>query len=210
MAATESPLGPEDGMRDVTTPETEFWDASFAWRGSKLAEPVSPLCSSYQSLLFRPACDPRTQRGSLTEAQFVIRRSVPRTSSSAINGCTICRLVMAAHFTISQYTTSVDRLNGFTLALGWSGGESNRFYRIDVFPIDDRGRHLCTHGYHNGIDLLLEGGKSRTTFCSYWQSLEYAEEVEQAIQYPGPGRAGARRGGAGAGRGGAGGGAGRP
>src|SRR3569833_665378 len=104
MAATESTLGPEDGMRDVTTPETEFWEASIAWRGSKLAAPVSPHSSSDQNLLFQTAFDPSTHRASLTESQSALRRSVPRTSSSAINGCTLCWHVMASHFTISQST----------------------------------------------------------------------------------------------------------
>jgi len=164
MAAAEVSHGPASKKRKQETAKTasiEFWDADFAWRGTTLAEPAQEacqLCSSCRSLLIRPACDPRTQEGTiLTNPALIIRRSLSEASSAAMDGCVICMLVIAAQTTISQHTTPVDRLDGFKLALYWFD-ESSRFNRIDVTPVDHMNRDLSFHGHLNAIRLVLEDG----------------------------------------------------
>ena len=194
MTATKSSLGPEDEMRDPENLETKFWDASFAWGGSTLAEPFSPLCSSCQSLLVQPARDPNIQKGTLTEARYIIRQSVARTLNAAMGGCIVCKLVTAAVGTISQHTTSVNQLGGFKLALYWFGEKSNRFDRIDVVPFGSAGRDLSWHGFLDGIKLVLEDGESRTTPCfrKLAKLIVYIEQVDKAIEYPSPSSTGSQ------------------
>lgn len=74
-----------------------------------------------------------------------------------MNGCIICKLVIAAQTTISQHTTLVDRLDGFKLALYWFD-KFSRFDRIDVTPVDHMNHDLSVHGHFNAIRLVLEDG----------------------------------------------------
>ena len=159
--ASHEPASKKRKQKTTKTTSTKFWDAGFAWRGTRLAKPAQhtcPLCSSRRSLLIQPACDPDTQKGViLTNPRLIIRRSLSEASSAVMNGCIICELVIAAQTTISQHTTLVDRLDGFMLALCWFDG-SSRFGRIDVLPVDYMNRYFSPQGPLNAIRLVSEDG----------------------------------------------------
>ena len=143
MAAADVRHGPKSKKRKQEAQEAAksgFWDAGFAQRGTAAAaqnaDNVCPLCSGCRSLLIRPSCDVDTQRGaSLTDPQWVVRRSLSKVSSAATNGCVTCNLVIAAQSTISQHITAVDQLCRFQLALFWSDN-TGVFHRIEVTPVD--------------------------------------------------------------------------
>lgn len=73
-----------------------------------------------------------------------------------MNGCIICKPVIAAQTRNNEHTTSVDRLDGFKLALYWFD-KSTRFDRIDVAPVDNMNRSLLLTGLPD-IKLVLEDG----------------------------------------------------
>jgi hypothetical protein len=107
------------------------------WGGTTLteaAEDTFTICSSCQSLLIRPACDPKSQQGSyFTKKEFMVHRSLSAVSSSALGGCIVCRLAISAKPTLPQYQGS--SVDGFHLALYWIDA-FEKFTRIDVTPVN--------------------------------------------------------------------------
>jgi hypothetical protein len=135
------------------------WGILATWGGMALteaAENAFNICSSCQSLLIRPTCDPNSQKGiSRTNKKFIVHRSLSAVSSSALGGCIICRLTIAAKPTRRQDTGSW--LDGFQLALYWIDS-IREFIRIDVIPVNHRNEKLSYFGHVNAIRLVLEDG----------------------------------------------------
>jgi hypothetical protein len=131
------------------------------WGGTTLteaAEDTFTICSRCQSLLIRPACDPKSQMGNfLTKKEFIVHRSLSAVSSSALGGCIICRLTIAAKPRPRQDTGS--QLNGFELALYWSDA-IKEFTRIDVTPVNHFNEELSLFGDLDGIKLVSKDGIS--------------------------------------------------
>ena len=161
MATSDASLGPTSKRHKPEPEETASTESCDGNLSPTLAEPagvqnICLLCSSCQSLLVRPDCDPNTQHGSiLTDPQLIIRRSLSEISSAARSGCIICGLLMTAPTTIGQdRATEVD---AFKLSLHWFE-DPGRFDRIDVIPVDDQDRVFTFHGHLDGIKLNSEDG----------------------------------------------------
>ncbi len=127
------------------------------WGGATLneaAEDAFTICSSCQSLLIRPACDPKSQKGiQRTKKEFIIHRSLSAVSSSALGGCVICRLIIPAKPKPRQNTGSW--LDGFQLALYWIDA-IKEFTAIDVTPVNHLDEKLSS--YLDPIRLVSEDG----------------------------------------------------
>jgi hypothetical protein len=141
--ADESSQGPASKKRNRETTEsrsTQFWGADSAWHGgtlAKAAHQACQVCSSCQTLLIRPTCDPNTQKGiTSSDPRSMVRRSLSGISSVAMNGCIICKLVITAQTTTSQRKMTVDRLYSFQLALYWYPSII-QFDQIDMAPVDN-------------------------------------------------------------------------
>lgn len=127
------------------------------WGGgtpAEAAEDAFTTCSSCHSLLIRPACDPKSQIGNfLTKEEFIVHRSLSAVSSSALGGCIVCRLAIAAKPTLRRDTGS--SLYGFQIALYWDDA-IRKFSRIDVIPVNHLDEKLSS--YLDPIRLVSENG----------------------------------------------------
>jgi hypothetical protein len=157
--AAESSHRPASKKRNRETTEprsTEFWGADFALLGgtlAKTAQEACQVCSSCQTLLIRPTCDPSTIGTLYSDPGTIVRRSLLNISNAALNGCIICQLLLAAQVAIGQHKLTVDRLYGFQLALYWL--QSGQFDRIDIAPVHSiNGR--TSDGNLDAIKLVLE------------------------------------------------------
>ena len=136
-------------QQTVERSKTEPWDA---------AKDGCTTCSACRSLLIRPTCDAKTQRGvGLTDSRSVVRRSLSGVYGAAMNGCVVCNMVLAVQDTIKQHIEQVDRLDGFKLALYYFN-DNRGFNRIDVTPVDHMNRDLSHHGHLHAIRLASTVG----------------------------------------------------
>ncbi len=130
-----------------------------SWGGvtlAKVAQDAFSICSCCRSLLFRPACNPFSQKGtSLTKQQWIVHQPLSTVLCSASSGCIICKLAIAAKPTLHQDTGSW--IDGFKFALYWFDGIS-KFDRIDVTPVNHLNKELSFFGYLNAIRLVSEDG----------------------------------------------------
>ena len=128
------------------------------WGGATLteaAEDAFTICSSCQSLLIRPACNPQSQEGTFcSKKEFIVHRSLSAVSSSALGGCVICRLAIAAKSTPRRNTGLLD---GFQLALYWIDA-FEKFTRIDVTQVNHLNKKLSFRGDLDAIRLVPEDG----------------------------------------------------
>ena len=151
---------PETAETGETAEIASTLGALAIWGGATLteaAEDAFTICSSCQSLLIRPACDPKSQNGrGCTKKEFIVHRSLSAVSSSALGGCVVCRLAIAAKSTPRRNTGLLD---GFQLALYWIDA-FEKFIRIDVTPVNHLNGKLSFRGNLNAIRLVSVNGIS--------------------------------------------------
>jgi hypothetical protein len=132
------------------------WGGATAATLTEAAEDAFTICSSCQSLLIRPACDPK-RGGFLAKEAFIVHRSLSALSSSALCGCIVCKLAIAAKPT-PRHCPGISSIDGFLLALYWDDHRRN-FLWIAVEPVNHFNERLASRTL-NLIRLVSEDGIS--------------------------------------------------
>jgi len=122
---------------------------------------VSSLCSSCQSLLTRPARDPKAQKGTIYKERpenLIVSQLLSEIIHAAVNGCVVCKLVIAMQETMGQRGNfGDDPVFGFRLALCWFD-DQRCFTRIELEPFGREESSCLTGDRLAYIDLDLADG----------------------------------------------------